>query len=53
MKLYLKGKKSYLFAGLAIAYGLWGVAAGEMTMVEAVDYLLAGGALAAVRDAIG
>ena len=53
MREKLKGKKSYLFAGFAVALGAWGVLTGELTPLEALNYLLGGGALAAVRGAIG
>jgi hypothetical protein len=53
MREKLKGKKSYLFAGFAVALAAWGVISGELTTIEGVTYLLGGGALAAVRGAIG
>lgn len=53
MREYLKGKKSYLIAGATVAVAVVAVLTGELTMLEGVTYLLGGGALAAVRDAIG
>ena len=49
----LKGKKAYMFAALAVALGAWGWSTGELTVLEAVDYVISGGAIAAVRAAIG
>ena len=49
----LKGKKAYLFAALAVGLGAWGWYAGELSAREALEYVISGGALAAVRAAIG
>ena len=53
MREYLKGKKSYLIATAAVALAVASVVTGELTLTEGAFFLLGGGALAAVRDAIG
>lgn len=53
MREQLKGKKTYLFAAFAVALGIYGAWSGEMTLPESVGYVLNGGALGAVRGAIG
>ena len=52
MRELLKGRKSYLIAAVVIAVGVYGVASGEMSITEGIDYVLGGGALATVRAAI-
>jgi hypothetical protein len=53
MRAKLKGKKSYIVSVLAIGLGVLGVATGEMTWIQGIEFILGGGALAAARDAIG
>ncbi len=53
MRKFLKGKKSYAVAVAAIALGGWGLASGELSTFEAINYIPGGGALSAVRGAIG
>lgn len=52
MRELLKGRKAYGIAAVVVALGLYGVASGDMTIPEAIDYVLGGSALAAVRAAI-
>jgi len=53
MREKVKGKKTYVFAVLAVALGVWGIASGDMTQTEGITYILNGGALGAIRGAIG
>ena len=45
------GRKVYIVAALAVALGVYGQVAGEMTTLEAIDYVLGGAGLAAGRAA--
>lgn len=49
----LKGKKSYMIAACVIALGAYGVWTGDISVKEGLTYLLGGGALASMRDALG
>jgi hypothetical protein len=52
MREYLKGKKAYGVAALAVLLGVYGWATGELTPLQAIDYVLGGSALSSMRAAI-
>ena len=49
---WLKGKKSYVIAIGAVAYGLYMGFSGAMEWKEVLPYILGGGGLAAIRAAL-
>ena len=49
---FLDGKKSYLTALAAIAYGVYMGLAGGMEWVDVINYVLGGTALASVKSAM-
>jgi hypothetical protein len=49
---FLDGKKSYLTALAAIAYGVYMGVTGSMEWPEVVNYILGGGALVSVKSAL-
>jgi len=49
---FVDGNKSYLVAVAAVLYGVYMGVWGDMSTMEAVNYVLGGGALAAVRSAM-
>lgn len=48
----LKGYKTYIVASLAVIYALTGLLSGQLTVTQAVAYILSSGGLAALRGAI-
>lgn len=49
---FLDGNKSYIVAAAAVLYGVYMGVFGGMETMEAVNYVLGGGALGAVRSAM-
>jgi len=49
---FVDGNKSYLVAVAAVLYGVYMGVWGDMSTMEAVNHVLGGGALAAVRSAM-
>lgn len=53
VKSFLVGKKTYLVAGLTILYAVLSVYFHQMTVEQALAYVLGGSGLATLRVAIG
>lgn len=48
----LKGYKTYILAGVAVITAVGGYLAGDLSLGDAIQAVIASGAVAALRDAI-